>query len=171
MAEYKLFQYAETPVVGMTVTADGNQTNNSRLISQLWKKFNSNIWKISNRVQRKDWVKFGISFDNIPAKQFTYLAGVAVADLNSIPEGMIGKIIPLHDYAVFCHQGSHLQLKETMYNIYKVWQEKYNLIIADPEVLGLNHFERYDRRFNWSDPDSKIDIYIPVVNDSSGLIS
>ncbi len=170
MTDYKLIQQEETTVIGMTTTAGENQTYNSQLISMLWKKFNANIWKIRNRVQRKDWVKFGISFDNIPAKQFTYLAGVEVIDFDTIPDGMTGKIIPSQYYAVFCHQGNYLQLKETIFNIYKSWLNKCNLKIAGPETCGLNHFERYDRRFHWSSPNSKIDIYVPVIIDSSGLI-
>jgi predicted transcriptional regulator YdeE len=165
MNEYQLLRHEETLVIGMAITADGNQTQNNQLISKLWKKFNANIRKIRNRVQRKDWVKFGITFDGIPGKQFTYLAGVEVADLNSIPEGMIGKIIPSLNYAVFCHQGNYLQLKKTMFNIYKIWLVEYNLKIAGSAICGLNHFERYDHRFNWSSPDSKIDIYVPVITD------
>jgi AraC family transcriptional regulator len=159
---YHLLHHEQTRIVGMSLVVGADQSENSRLISGLWKKFNANLWKIDNRIQRREWMKFGITFESIPGKRFAYLAGVEVTDLHSVPEGMIGKTIPEGYYAVFIHRGNYLHIKKTWFDIYKYRIAEYNLKVVPENHCGLKHFERYDKRFHWSRLNSEIDIFIPV---------
>ena len=53
-------------------------------------------------------------------------------------------------------------IKKTFFEIYKVILPKSNLKIEDQTTTGFIHFEKYDYRFQWNNPNSIIDIYLPI---------
>jgi predicted transcriptional regulator YdeE len=88
----------------------------------------------------------------------------AVADLNAIPNGMIGLRIPGQRYAVFTHRGPMSAVQAT-----------YVTAFAAMEQLGLRHdtagwrLERYDKRFtpsvdSPSRTDNAFEILVPLRN-------
>ena len=53
-------------------------------------------------------------------------------------------------------------LKQTLNHIYKTIIPDLNLNIEDHENTGFLHFEKYDYRFQWNNPKSVIEIYLPL---------
>jgi len=157
-----IVQQPEIKIMGMSADMRGSQKENSRLIRELWENFDANLWKIENRIEQPIGFKYGATYNSIPGGQFTYLAGVEVHDLDSIPDGMIGKTLLALEYAHFCHRGNFRNLSDTIFNIYNKWlpDSGYNLVPA--WQCGVSHYERYDRHFQWVVPKSEIDIFLPV---------
>lgn len=67
-------------------------------------------------------------------------------------------------YCRFSHTGSMGLIKSTFLKIYKKILPASE--IALNENRELIHFELYDHRFNWNSPDSVIDIYVPLDNNT-----
>lgn len=108
------------------------------------------------------WLKFGVAFDSCKGKHYTYMPAVAVDSLLTIPEGMTGKEIQPLQYAVFTHKGSIEYLKQTVFRIYSQWLPNLTHEVMPATICGINHFERYDRRFNWLDPATEVEVYVPI---------
>ena len=147
--------------IGLEITCGQNQIKNGLVIQELWKNFNSNIWKIKNRKDSKSLFKFGISYDS-NGKEFKYIAAVEVTDLSFVPPGMVTITINDLDFTVFTHVGNLNKLKDTINQIYKVWLPESDFKPIPSSECGINHFEKYDKRFHWSRKDSEIDIYVPI---------
>lgn len=142
-------------VVGVSVFGDGQ--------SGLFPK----VWDMYMRI-RKDmkWknekVGFGVEFyteEFEKEKKWFYMACGEVENLDNIPAAMVGKIIPAHTYAVFTHKGLLRDLHKTFQYAYHEW-----LPASKHKIADCYDFELYDERFKGGDnPNSEIDIYIPVV--------
>ena len=63
---------------------------------------------------------------------------------------------------MFSNKGKMEDIKNTIFEIYKVILPKSNLKIEDQTKAGFIHFEKYDYRFKWNKSDSIIDIYLPI---------
>jgi predicted transcriptional regulator YdeE len=108
-------------------------------------------------------VRYGIKLREQGDIHLDCLAG-PVLDLNEIPTGMIGLLLPGRRYAVFTHRGPMTAVPAT-----------YVTAFAAMEQLGLHQdsgawrLERYDRRYtpsvdNPANPDNAYDILIPLRN-------
>jgi AraC family transcriptional regulator len=144
-------------VVGMKCRT--SMSNN--LIPRLWDDF------MQRHDEIRDWIEpdncFGICFqeesNGNPDKDFfSYLAGIEVQNTNFIPEGMEAKTLPAAEYAVFEHIGALDILQETYARIYREWLPQ-----SGYQMTGDTDFELYDRRFKHGQPDSVMEIWIPVV--------
>ncbi len=89
---------------------------------------------------------------------FLEFVGIEVDECRRLPDGMIKKTIPDGRYAVFTHKGKVADLLKTYDYIWGSW------ILSSRETLDEREdFEVYDERFlGADDPQSQIDIYIPV---------
>ncbi len=127
-------------------------------IGALWQRFVPRMDEIGNRVGS---ATYGICC--LPEEgprdpeNFTYLAAVAVADLDSIPAGMTGVEVPARDYAVFTYDGGiGPELPKTMQYIFGEW-----LPGSGFELDGAD-FEYYDDRFDPETNTGTFFICLPV---------
>ena len=143
-------------VYGITAELTTSQTENSKIISRHWRKFNRHLPN-KNLWQGKGWVKYGIT-KKVEDKYF-YMAAIesnvtiASLEIDTINTG---------EFIRFQHVGSLERIKLTISDIYR------NVIPVQGIKINSNralvHYERYDYRFNWNDQNSIIDIYVPVDN-------
>lgn len=90
--------------------------------------------------------------------EYSYLAGCEVDNECSVPDGLTDYIVPEQKYAVFTHKGTVYDMWFTFNYMYQTW-----LINSKYEIDYGDSFECYDQRFLGKDnPDSEIDIYIPI---------
>ncbi|MFO7895469.1 MAG: GyrI-like domain-containing protein [Candidatus Cloacimonadales bacterium] len=142
-------------VVGMKIrtTIEKNE------IPQLWERFIARMPELQE-VAVPD-CSLGICLyegDDFEAgAPFSYLAGVVVKDDSVLPEGMIFHEIPATEVAVFTHTGSVENLAETYEYIYEEWLPQSGYAIAEADEL-----EWYDSRFKYDDPQSQMDIHVPI---------
>lgn len=137
----------------------GLQLHSSRAseIPALWEKLD----KVHHRIRHKvsETVFLGVMEPTGVNVEFYYIAGMEVTKISDVPEGMVGKSFPASEYVVFTHKGSTETLQDTYQYIYGTWFPKQKCRRGKgPE------FERYDdeRFFGPMDPNSEIDIYIPI---------
>jgi len=135
------------------------EANSHQVIPGLWDDLFQHIGEIRNRV---DGPSYGLC-EPVPAPERThpeecyYLAGVPVASLGDIPEGMVGRTVPAGTYAVFTHVGRLDTLGRTMSYIYGSW-----LPNSGHEPAQAPDLELYDERFDPASDTSEMDILIPI---------
>lgn len=144
-------------VIGMKI-----KTNTEELkVPDLWNRFFKRMAEIEDYVVSECslGVCIGDSFDekkNIT--HFEYLAcQVIKKEIVDIPSGMVIHTIPGGLYAIFTHQGSVENLSDSYRYIYDEWLEE-----SVYELDERDQFEWYDRRFNFREEDSELDIHIPI---------
>lgn len=143
-------------VCGLAIELTNSQTENNQIIQKHWINFN-NVLKLNNLTQKSNWVKYGITF-KVEEKYF-YLSAIPFVENG---DKLIPFEIPQSDYYKFTHQGNLALLKQTFWSIYKEKIPSLGITIDSNFYNGFIHFERYDYRFKWNDPNSLIDIYLPV---------
>ena len=159
--DVQLCDVAMTDTVGIATMLTRSQTENFRIISQLWKRFNRELHAISNRPRSSNgWEKFGITYPLDGG--YGYLAAIPDAPAMYVPEQMRRKTIPAGQYARFTHTGPMYHLKSTIHAIYTTHLPALERHRPTPEDAGLFHFERYDARFHWNRADSCIDVFVPL---------
>lgn len=152
----RLESKAAFTVVGMTCQS----TMQNNVIPKLWDDFNPRCEEIKHSVKPNTCLGICMSNPNeemTDTTPFTYLAGVEVSSADDIPQGMIAKMLPSSDYAVFEHHGSLETLGNTYDDIYTGWfaQAPY---LQDKDF----DFELYDDRFEFGSPDSIMEIWVPI---------
>jgi AraC family transcriptional regulator len=156
--EPKIVTKDEVKVIGMRYYG-ANQNNE---IPQMWSEFNQRIPEIKNI--KPDGAAYGICTElDVPLEELTdehefeYIAGMEVTSLDEIPEGMVGKVIPAHKYAVFTVKGIQ-NIGPTYHYIYGDWAKE-----TEHELDKAPDFEYYDERFDPNTPnDSELALYIPI---------
>jgi len=143
-------------VVGMLIRT----TMKENKIPQLWNDFLAREDEISEIVVPECSLGIclneGISdFDE--NTEFSYLACKVLKTGCMIPQGMVSMNIPACLCAVFTHRGSLDNLSETYDYIYNTWLEE-----SDYELAEEDEIEWYDSRFKFGNPESEMDIHIPI---------
>lgn len=131
--------------------------NKSNEIGQLWTEFDRLLDQIPYRQNKDSYygLCFGMEKGN-PA--FSYLAALPVDRFDEVPLDMVAKTVPAQTYAVFTHRGPTSKILETYDYGYGTW-----LPASEYEPAASFDFEFYDDRFTGpDDPNSQIDIYIPI---------
>ena len=82
---------------------------------------------------------------------------MTVSDLAETPDILFGKILPAATYAVFTVKGGVDKISETFRYAYDQWLPASKYQMAYPF-----DFELYDERFKGHEPDSELDLYLPV---------
>ena len=128
-------------------------------IGTLWQEFVPRIGEVSNRVGVATYGLCCPAGENTDdPNKFIYIAGVAVRDLNDVPDGMIGRQLPESEYAVFAHEGGlGPALGATFQEIFNDW-----LPSSGYQANGID-FEFYDERFNPVTNEGTFYIYVPIV--------
>lgn len=153
---------SEFKVVGLGdkfVSILSPEKNNHIVIPALWDNYLSRKNEIQKIVTDVD---FGVCLPiedkhKSHPDECLYLACAEVQNFNSVPDGMIIRVIPTGEYAVFTHVGQLDKLDHTMNYIYGSWLPKSGKKLREAPDLEL-----YDSRFNPNSDKSEFDIYIPI---------
>lgn len=160
--KYKSVLGNEFVVYGLSTELTTSQNENFKIISQHWRKFNSNLQDQKLR-QGSHWVKYGIT-KKIDDRYFYMTAIESMNDLNSL-NSLEKDTVNAGEYIRFQHVGSMDRIKLTVRHIYKHIIPSHGIKVNDNRELL--HYERYDNRFNWNAKNSIIDIYVPVASGGS----
>ncbi|PKO13233.1 MAG: AraC family transcriptional regulator [Chloroflexi bacterium HGW-Chloroflexi-10] len=132
--------------------------NQAGEIPRLWDAFLPHLGEIQQTDESCD--SFGICNQPDAEGNFEYVAGLPVTCVDSLPEGMVARLVPQQDYAVFVHVGGLDTLGQTYEYIYQQWLPNSAYLFRP----GGNDFELYhEGEFNPASKDSKMYIYVPVV--------
>lgn len=151
--DYKVIERNEIKLVGMIERIV--MPNNT--IGLLWEKFNARYEEIKNKVE--NMVCYGVADNMAEPYSFDETVCTEVSSFESIPEGMITKVIPARKYLVFTHKGL---LADG--SLMKTYEKIYSEIIPklDFEIDNNLNFELYDERFKHDSKESEFDIYVPI---------
>jgi len=160
--DYEIVNIKPMNCSGISTQLTTSQDRNFNIIRRHWQNFNR-ILKINSVKQEKEWTKYGIT-RKVDRKYF-YITAIPFAnviyDLDKIN-------ISGGNYCRFSHKGNMVQLKSTILQIYKQILPASGLNLN--ENRELIHYEQYDKRFNWNNPDSVIDIYVPFDSKTSKIL-
>jgi AraC family transcriptional regulator len=161
--EPKFIELPEKKVVGMGakfVSILSPDRNNFNVIPALWGQFMQRIGELKHRSGESC---FGL-VEAVPEPEskshndeLFYIACAEVSDFDSVPPGMIHRVIPAGRYACFTHKGKLDRLEHTMNFIYGSWLPK-----SEVQLRDAPHLELYDRRFIPDSDKSEFDILLPI---------
>ncbi|WP_188050621.1 GyrI-like domain-containing protein [Flavobacterium sp. GP15] len=144
---------------GLVTQLTKSQKENFIIISKHWIAFNAELKKHNLNQHSGNWVKYGITFK--VENEYFYLTAIP-SNKQIFPDHFINFEISKGNYEIFVHQGAMQDIKQTLNHIYKTIIPDLNLKIEDHEKKGFLHFEKYDYRFQWNNPKSVIEIYLPL---------
>jgi AraC family transcriptional regulator len=152
----------EMKVVGMKtkfIAVDSPDKNNMIVIPKLWQEYMPRRHEIKNTTSEYN---LGVTFDipaneNARSDEMNYLAGTQVSNFDHIPSSMDKIVIPAGNCAVFTHKGELEKFGDTMMFIFGSWLPQSGKKMRNAPII-----EMYDERFKLNQPDSEIDVYIPI---------
>lgn len=144
---------------GIVTELTNSQTNNFEIIQKHWTDFNKELKQFKLNQNGGNWTKYGITF-KIGEKYF-YLTAIPQNGF-VFPDHFTQIEIPKGEYKIFTHKGKMVDLKQTLFEIYKVVLPKSKMKIENHTKTGFLHFEKYDYRFQWNKSTSIIEIYLPI---------
>lgn len=148
--EPKIVSRERFTVIGMKYRGK----NESNEIPQLWQELGPRVEEIKNIVGPH--VAYGICANmDMASGEFDYIAGFEVSSAEKVPEGLVSFELPGGRYAIFTT--TLPKIGETFHNAYHTW-----LAETGHEPTGGPEFELYDEQFDPQDPDSTVDLYIPL---------
>lgn len=141
---------SEIPLIGIEIRTNNGSTTD---IAELWQKFYAN--GIQDRIPNcVDSRIFGLynDYETDHTGDYSYLIGCPVSDLENIPQGMVGRLIPAQKYCVERAQGT---LPDALIEAWQIiWK-------SDTKRTFKYDFELYDDRAN--DPsNAEVDIFIAI---------
>lgn len=157
----KIVQLPKILVAGI----QNNSELNVNAKNSYWKEFYKQVDTIPNQVKPARY--FGLynscnktsHFSLNEEMPFEELIGVEVYSHENIPDTFHTETIESSRYAVFTHKGSLKTLSQTIDYIWGTW-----LLSTKEEITANEVFELYDERFlGFDNPDSEMDIYIPIL--------
>jgi AraC family transcriptional regulator len=141
-------------VGGDFVSGLSPSTNSHEIIPPLWHAFINRMSEVPSRV---DGATYGVCVPLEGTDEAChYVAGLAVTDASSIPDGMERIDVPAATYAIFTHRGSIDLFGETLQGIYGEW-----LPASEYRRAAGADIELYDRRWTGGE-DSELEVWIPV---------
>jgi AraC family transcriptional regulator len=159
----KFIELPEKKVVGLGakfISVLSPKKNKASVIPQLWHQF---VNQMGNIKHQAGGASFGLvemlleTADKSHKDEMFYIAAAEVTDFDSVPAGMIQRVIPAGKYASFTHKGKLDGLEQTMKQIYVSWLPKSGI-----KLRNAPHLELYDQRFNLDSDQSEFDILLPV---------
>ena len=145
----KTLERSTLTVVGMQIRTQPMSAE----IPALWPRFVTRIPEIQNQAEPR--VSYGLMWHQQGSMAVLhYMAGVSVTTVGQMPRGMDIVTIPAGTYATFRYPFSRLA---------KGFGEIHDHLLASEfvEVSGP-FFERYDESFDPNNPNSMVEICIPV---------
>lgn len=124
-------------IIGISARTTNENNQAAKDISNLWDKFMTD--KISERIPNKiDNTVYSVytEYESDHTKPYTTILGCKVSTLNSIPDGMIGKLFDGGNYVKFNAKGD--LMKDLIINKWRdIWQmDLERVYTADFEVFG-----------------------------------
>lgn len=159
----KFVELPEMKVIGVGarfISILSPKKNNATVIPKLWDQFIKQIGQISHKTGDVSLGLVEMLPENAgkgPSDELFYIACTAVSEIDSVPPGMIRRVIPAGRYASFTHKGKLTGLEQTMNFIYRSWLPK-----GEVQLRDAPHLEWYDQRFNPGSDQSEFDILLPV---------
>ena len=163
MTEPRIVQVEAFTVVGMEASFIGAlspDANNFEVIPPLWDRFINRIREVDCR---SDEATYGLVItrpeqERSHSDELLYVAGVAVHEVATLPEGMVCHEVPASTFAVFTHRGPISKLTETVRMAVNVWLPRSGYRWNGLEV------ERYDHRFSFESPqESEMETWMGIV--------
>jgi predicted transcriptional regulator YdeE len=139
-------------VVGISVRTTNENNQAKKDIGDLWQKFMSeNMFaKITNRVEYSIYAVY-TDYEKDHTKPYTTILGFKVSNLDTVPEGMIGKKNEASTYEQFSAKGDL-----TKSAVIDKWMEIWNM---DLDRTYTSDFEIYGEKAQ--DPtNGEVDIFI-----------
>jgi AraC family transcriptional regulator len=120
-------------------------------IPALWSRFAPRIPEIPGITEPK--VSYGVMWDDGSMQVLHYIAAVAAS--GPAPRGMTSRVIPAGSYAFF---------RYPLADLGKGFGEIFNSLLPKSPytTLPTPHLERYDESFDPADPQSLVEIWLPV---------
>lgn len=154
---------SEFKVVGLSekfVSILSPEKNDHIVIPTLWDRYLPRRHEI---LHAKEGINYGVCLpvetqSKSHPDECLYMACAEVSYPDHVPNGMVLKVIPAGEYAVFTHTGKLDKLDHTMNYIYGSWLPKSGKKLREAPDLEL-----YDHRFNPTSDNSEFDIYIPIL--------
>jgi AraC family transcriptional regulator len=159
----KFIELPEKKVVGLGtkfISILSPQKNNSTVIPRLWHQFVNQEATIKRKAGGPSYGLVEMlpeSAGKSNKDEMFYIACVEVTEFDSVPAGMVQRVIPAGKYAVFTHTGKLDRLEQTMKGIYITW-----LANSGIKLRKAPHLELYDHRFNLGADNSEFDILLAV---------
>jgi AraC family transcriptional regulator len=120
----------------------------------LWQRFDEHLGHVPGQVGR---IAYGVCYNTDDAG-FDYIAGVQVADFDSLPRDFARVRVAGQRYAVFIHREHVSTVRGTFMSIFNDWLPKSGHHVADAPV-----FERYDERFDGRTGNGGFEIWVPLM--------
>jgi AraC family transcriptional regulator len=165
--EPKIIEQGEMIIVGMVYYGnpfkDVEVAPEQNEVGKLWTRF-STYWD-SHREAFKHEVNTSVGWElhittdeYEETKEYYVMVGIEVSRIEDLPAPIFAKVLPAGQYAVFTLKGEQMT-SNWGDAIYKEWLPSS----AYEEATGCT-IERYDEdRFKgWGDPDSEVEIWVPV---------
>ncbi len=136
------------------------EKNNHIVLPKLWDSYLKRSSEIKSRTGRFDIGLCEAVADaskKVHPDEYFYMACAEVQSFDSVPAGMVEKVVPAGAYAVFTHRGGLDKLEHTMSYIFGSWLPKSGKTLREAPDLEI-----YDERFKFGSESSEVDIYIPI---------
>jgi len=117
----EIHQQASMQLVGLKTcfySVDSEKNNIAETLPPLWEAFINRLDQIEFTVPG---VCYGVVQSNPQTELLEYHAAIEVSQWKSLPEGMVGLVIPAATYAKFTHRGDVKQINNTVNYIYSSW--------------------------------------------------
>ena len=126
-------------------------------IPALWERFIRRRDEVDARIEG---ATYGVCADDSASGRpgFLYTAAIGVAEQGRVPAGMVAFTVPGGPFAVFVHRGPISKFGDTVQALWRRWLPASGL-----KPTGAPDFEVYDARFKGEEPDSEVEIWVPVV--------
>jgi AraC family transcriptional regulator len=128
-------------------------------INTQWSAVQSEAAAVTGRVGGES---YGVWYDVLKGgREFLYRTGVTVGEFAPVHPGLSRAIIPAQRYAVFVHQGSVGEVRQTVDGVLSQWLPKSGYRVSHPQPEAPDFIERYSAEFA-STGKGSIEIWLPV---------
>lgn len=148
-------------LIGIRTTLSGSLKQNNDIAIKFWRTFNQELKKKHLR-QGVHFEKYALTLRE--GNTLSYACGVP--SNQCYPEDFEILRIPKGEYLCFQHQGSLTQLHET---IRRIFDQELKTSGLERATGSLVYFEKYDERFAFDDPQSIVEIYVPLKQQAQGI--
>lgn len=158
MKGYTVIQKPSINVIGIECRTSNAPEDGPHDIPRLWGQFYSEdiINKIPNKTSN-EIIALYCDYESDYTRPYSLVIGCSVTSLESIPEGMVAKIIPSGSFAVFHAIGEYpTSLIETWSTI---WQTRLNRTYT-------SDYEFYGEKFSSGSPQ-EVEVYIAIEKETS----
>lgn len=128
----------ELKIIGVAVRTTNKDSQSAKDIGKLWEKFYSdNLLELIPNKLNNDIYSVYTDYKSDYKDEYTTIIGLQVSSLDSIPNGLMGKIFPAEIFEVFTAQG---QMPKAVMDVwFDIWERDSELqrkYTYDFEVYG-----------------------------------